>query len=245
MRTIILVIVVFSSPFNLNGQKIIKSAPYYSNNPKKQNETSVDVMHHNISINPVNIFLFQQIGVTYEYRPGKLGFGITPGYIYPNKKEYSNWFIAGPTNAGSLGWYSGWFVLPQVNLYLTRQKEPDEGGVLYLAAKFVYKHLYIDTTSVTVWHYDGNSYGKYRKMFDNVNIYGGFIDIGYRYFLGHFFFDLNFGLGSMWLNHNMTIYAEGYGTSPNYMQYLAPPVEEKYHQWAFTINFTLNLGAAF
>jgi len=245
MRTTILVVVTFFSSFCLNGQRIIKSAPYYSNNPKKQNEVSVDVMHHNISINPLNICLFQQIGVTYEYRPGKLGFGITPGYIYPNKKEYSNWFIAGPTNAGSLGWYSGWFVVPQVNLYLTRQKESDEGGVLYIAVKFVYKLMHIDTTSVTVWHNDGDGYGSYRKMFDNVNIYGGFLDVGFRYFLGHFFIDLNFGPGVMWLDHNMTIYAEGYGTSPYNMHYLTPPVEELYHQRSGAFNFTLNLGAAF
>jgi hypothetical protein len=243
MSTKILIIAILAAPSFLFGQTIIKSAPFYPtvNKPIE----NVEVMHHYISINPLNICLFQQIGVTYEYRPGKFGYGITPGYIYPNIQEYSNWFIAGPTNAGSLGWYSGWFVVPQVNLYLTRQKETDEGGVLYIAVKFVYKHMRIDTTSVTVWHYDGDSYGTYRKMFDNVNIYGGFLDLGYRYFLGHFFIDLNFGLGSMWLNHNMNIYAEGSGTSPNNMHYLTPPAVEKYHQWAFTVNFTLNLGAAF
>ena len=82
-------------------------------------------------------------------------------------------------------------------------------------------------------------------MSDNVNIYGGFLDIGYKYFLGHFFIDLNFGLGSLWLNHNMMIYAEGYGTSSTNMHYLTPPVEDNYHHWSFTVNFTINLGAAF
>jgi hypothetical protein len=105
--------------------------------------------------------------------------------------------------------------------------------------------MHIDTTSVTVWHNDGDGYGSYRKMFDNVNIYGGFLDVGFRYFLGHFFIDLNFGPGVMWLDHNMTIYAEGYGTSPYNMHYLTPPVEELYHQRSGAFNFTLNLGAAF
>ena len=229
----------------MKGQNTIKSAPFYPNDYKTYNEKNVDVMHHNISINPLNIFLFQQIGVTYEYRRGKLGFGITPGYIYPNKKEYSNWFIAGPTKYGSLGWFTGWFVVPQVNLYLTKQNSSDEGGVLYLALKFVYKHMQVDTTTVTVWKYYGDGYSLYRKMIDMVNIYGGFIDVGFKYFLGHFFFDLNLGAGPMWLNHDMIIYAETYGTSPNSLQYLKPPIEENYHQWKFTANFTLNLGVAF
>jgi len=79
--------------------------------------------HHYISVNPLNILFFQQVGITYEYKPGKLGFGITAGYIYPNKKEYSNWFIAGPVKYGSLGYYSGFFLVPQVNVYLSKPKK--------------------------------------------------------------------------------------------------------------------------
>jgi len=212
---------------------------------KPYKEIDVDVKHHNISINPLNIFLFQQIGLTYEYRLAKLGFGITPGYIYPNNQEYSNWFLVGPTKYGSLGWYSGWFVMPQVNLYLTKQVSSDEGGVLYLALKFVYKKMHIDTTAVTVWENEGDGYTIRRKMMDKVNVYGGFIDLGYRYFLNHFFFDLNAGVGPMCVDHNMIIYAEANGSSTNSMQYLKPSIEEKYHQWAFTANFALNLGIAF
>ena len=193
MKTVILIILILSAPLYLNGQKI-------------SDKIHADVLHHNLSVNPLNISLFQQIGITYEYRPGKLGFGITLGYIYPNKNEYSNWFIAGPTKYGSLGWYSGWFVIPQVNLYLTRQKDFDQGGVLYLALKFVYKHMQLDTTTVTAWENFGDGYHSFRKMTDKVNIYGGFIDAGYRYFLSHFFFDLNLGIGPTWLNHNMKIY---------------------------------------
>ncbi|MCX6304278.1 MAG: hypothetical protein NT040_04875 [Bacteroidetes bacterium] len=64
------------------------------------------IQKHHLSINPLNIVFFQQIGITYEYRPGIIGFAITPGYIYSNNKEYSNWFIAGPTNYGCLGGYA-------------------------------------------------------------------------------------------------------------------------------------------
>jgi len=246
MRTFVLVIIIFlSAPVYLNGQRTIQSAPFYPNSLDNHVETSVEGRRHNISINPLNIVLFQQIGVTYEYRPGRFGFGITPGYIYPNKQEYSNFFIAGPTNYGSLGWYSGWFVVPQVNLYLTRQKYSDEGGVLYLAAKIVYKNMHVDTNSVTVWEYHGDGYSYYRKMSDKVNMYGGFLDVGYRYFLDHFFFDLNFGPGILWLSHDMIVYTESYGTSSAPMHYLSPPLVTKYRQLTPAINFTLSLGVAF
>ncbi len=245
MRIKILVLVTLSFPFYLYGQRTIISAPFYPNDHKTFNEKNVAVMHHNISINPLNIFLFQQIGLTYEYRQGKLGFGITPGYIYPNKQEYSNWFIAGPVKYGSLGWYSGWFVIPQLNLYLTKQHDSDEAGVWYLALKIVYKNMQIDTTKVTIWENEGDGFTKRRKMMDKVNVYGGFIDMGYRYFLSHFFFDLNFGVGPMWVNHNMIVYAEANGMSYIPMHYLTPPEFEQYHHWGITVNFTLNIGAAF
>lgn len=73
------------------------------------------------------MIFFQQIGLTYEFKPGMMGFGITGGYIYPNKKTYSNYFMAGPTNYGSLGDYNGFFVIPQVNFYLIKPRNPDQG----------------------------------------------------------------------------------------------------------------------
>ena len=220
------------SPFHLVAQESFKVC-------------DADIMHHHISVNPLNILLFQQIGATYEYRLGRIGFGITPGYIYPNKKEYSNYFIAGPTNLGSLGWYTGWFVVPQVNLYLSRPHYDGEGSQWYFALKFVYKNMRIDTNTVTVWTNQGDGYNTRRKMDDRVNIYGFFMDGGYRYFLGHFFFDLNFGLGPMWVNHEQVIYGEASGGSYIHIQYINPPREESYHQKTITINFALNLGFAF
>jgi len=245
MKTIILILFIYVTPLVLNAQENIRNIQSFPNYKKGVSEMTVDILHHNISINPLNILLFQQIGVTYEYRPGKLGFSLTPGYIYANKAEYSNWFIAGPIKYGSLGWYSGWFIVPQVNLYLTKQNDSDEGGVFYFAAKFVYKFMSVDTSSMPMWRNDGDGYGLYRKMFDNVNIYGGFLDVGYRYFIGHFFIDVNFGPGIMWLNHDMTIYAEATGPTASYMHYIDPPKKEKYHEGSISINFTLNLGAAF
>ena len=80
---------------------------------------------------------------------------------------------------------------------------------------------------------------------DDVNIYGGFIDFGYRYYLSHFFFDFNVGPGLMWVNHNMIITAESYGMTPYPIHYINPPRPEEVHEKHITINFTLNLGVAF
>jgi hypothetical protein len=232
MRIALLFISLITFPWVLPGQK---------------NELQLDVRlpKNYISVNPLNIILFQQAGITYEYKPGVLGYEITTGYIYPNKKEYSNYFIAGPTNYGSLGYYSGFFVVPQVNVYLTKPNYSDEGGVVYLSLKMVYKYMHIDSTSSSAWFSEGDSYYLYRKMIDKVNIYGGFIDFGYRYFLSHFFIDLNFGVGSMWVNHKMIIAGEKLGTSPYPMIYINPLRREELHKNHVSINFTLNFGFAF
>ncbi|MCK9423463.1 MAG: hypothetical protein M0Q38_12785 [Bacteroidales bacterium] len=199
---------------------------------------------HYISVNPLNILLFQQAGVTYEYKPGVMGFGVTTGYIYPNNKTYSNYFIAGPTSYGSLGNYSGVFVVPQVNVYLTKPKNSKHGSLIYLSVKMVYKYMHIDSTGHTAWYHEGNGYYIYRKMIDKVNIYGGFVDFGYRYVLYHFFFDINLGLGTTWINHKMTIGGEHIGLSPDPIHYINPPRQEELHQNPVTINFTLNFGVA-
>lgn len=245
LATIILATIILVSPSYLNGQKSNESTSFYSKNQKKLKENTTDVKHHNISINPLNICLFQQIGITYEYRPGKLGFGITPGYIYANNKAYSNWFIVGPTNLGSLGYYSGFFIVPQINVYLTELHGIDAGGVIYISLKFVYRNMSIDSARSTVWKNYGDGYYLYRKMSDKVNVCGGFIDFGFRYFLNHFFIDLNLGPGLMWVNHDMIVYGEKNGSTPDPIHYYNPPKEEKLYTMRITLNFTLNLGFAF
>ena len=198
---------------------------------------------HYFSVNPLNIFLFQQIGITYEYKPGIMGYGITTGYIYPNKQAYSNYFIAGPTNYGSLGYYSGFFIVPHVNVFLIKPKNLKHAGLVYVSLKLVYKYMYIDSTTQSAWYNYGDGSLLYRKMIDKVNIYGGFVDFGYRYVLYHFFFDLNFGLGLMSVNHNMIIVGEG--GNPGLLNNINPPRLEGLHQNHVTTNFTLNFGVAF
>lgn len=232
MRVITILVFLISAPLLGLGQTGDK--PVASQFPK-----------HYISVNPLNILLFQQAGITYEYKPGRMGYGITTGYIYPNNKTYSNYFIAGPTSYGSLGDYSGFFVVPQVNVYLTKPKKQNHGGLVYLAVKVVYKYMHIDSTKSTAWENKGDGYYIYRKMNDKVNIYGGFIDFGYKLVLHHFFFDLNLGVGATLINHKMIISGEHFGLGREPMYYLNPPHQDEIHQNPVTVNFTLNFGVAF
>jgi hypothetical protein len=232
MKTGFLVILLFAVPVFVHGQNV-------------STEKAAHLPKHYISVNPLNMILFQQLGISYEFKPGLMGYGVTAGYIYANHKDYSNYFIAGPTNYASLGDYRGFFIVPQVNVYLRQPEDPTEGGLIYLSAKMVYKHMQIDSSYTTAWKNEGDSYYVYRKMNDNVNIYGVFLDFGYRYVLSHFFFDLNFGVGNMWVNHDMLISGEHTGYYSGTMRYYHPPKQDELHESHVTINFTLNLGAAF
>jgi len=199
---------------------------------------------HYISVNPLNMLLFQQIGVSYEFKPGRMGYGLTAGYIYPNKQEYSNYFLAGPTNYGSLGWYSGYFIVPQVNIYFNKPKNPKHTGLLYLAVKGVYKYMSVDSTQKLLWTSKTDDYyWKYRKQYDRVNLFGAFADFGFRYVLYHFFFEINCGPGVIYLHHHMLVAGESTGPLP--VRTINPPREETLNQFYGTVNFTINIGVAF
>ena len=162
---------------------------------------------HFISVNPLNMLAFQQAGISYEFKPGRMGYGLTTSYIYPNHLDYSNYFIAGPTDKGSLGDYSGFFVLPQVNLYFNNPKNSDHANLFFFMLKPVYKFMQIDSTEQTAWSHPDDYY-IYRKMNDNVNIYGGFVGFGYKWHIHHFFVNIELGLGILAVNHKMTISGE-------------------------------------
>jgi hypothetical protein len=80
-------------------------------------------------------------------------------------------------------------------------------------------------------------------MNDRVNVYGGFVDFGYKCYIYHFFFDLEFGLGFLEVDHDMVVSAEWIYS--NQKHYYHPPKEESTNESHFTINFTLTLGGAF
>jgi hypothetical protein len=196
-----------------------------------------------LSVNPLNIIFFQQVGITYERKINGIGIGITPGYIYPNNKEYSNWFLAGPITYGSLGYYSGYFVVPHMNIYLNKPKNVKQNGQIFISIKMVYKNIKIDSTKITVWENYGDGYASYRKMNDNVNIYGGFVDFGFRYIINRFYIESNLGMGFLWTNHDMLIV--GKGINPSKIESVNPPLHATKKKFAPTINFTLNIGIAF
>ena len=207
----------------------------------QQESGDIRFSRHYISVNPLNIFLFQQAGITYEYKPRMVGYGLTAGYIYPNHEEYSNYFIAGPTSAGSLGDYSGYFIVPQVNLYFNKPKNSGYANLIYIALKPVYKFMQIDSTQHTAWSHPDDYY-VYRKMNDKVNVYGGFVDFGYKCYIHHFFFSIEFGLGVLAVDHKMTVSSER--ISYHNEQYYHPPKEERSKESNFTVNFAITLGGA-
>ena len=192
------------------------------------------------------MLFIQQAGITYEFKPGMFGIGMTGGYIYPNRSEYSNYFLAGPTDYSSLGYYSGCFVEPQVNCYFFQKAKEGRTRLLYIALKGIYKYLTVDSTQKIAWYSQGGSSDgntTYRKMDDRMNVYGAFVDFGFRLTGPLFFFDLNIGPGIMHLQHDMVIYGEAYGQSQVY--YVNPPQQEVLEETHVTVNFSVNLGICF
>jgi hypothetical protein len=190
------------------------------------------------------MIFFQQIGITYEYKFGKIGIGISPGYIYANNKEYSNWFIAGPITYGSLGYYSGYYMIPHLNIYISKSKIKNSDIQKYVSLKMVYKNLKIDSTQTTVWEYFGDGNSSYRKMDDNVNIYGGFADFGFRYLKRRLFIESNFGVGLLYTRHDMVIYGKGVPYS-SHIDDVNPPMRSTKSEFWPTINFSINIGITF
>ena len=233
-------IIIFLAAFTLCSHDL---------NAQKSDTASKDhlpALH--ISVNPLNILFFQQAGITYEFKPGRFGFGITAGYIYPNNKEYSNWFIAGPVKYGSLGYYSGFFLVPQVNVYLSKPKKTSNTPLVYLSGKVVYKYMTIDSIHSYAWYTytSGDYYWTYRKQVDRVNIIGGFAIFGLKYVWKYFFFDINIGPGIMFVNHNLVIAGETYGLNHHSdISNVHPPRSETLNEIHGTIHFSLNLGIPF
>lgn len=197
-----------------------------------------------VSVNPVNMMFFQQIGITYEYQFEKFGLGVSPGYIYANNKEYSNWFIAGPVTYGSLGYYTGYYIIPHLTIRILRSKITNKDIQTFLSLKVVYRNLKIDSTQTTVWYNYGDGYAQHRKMDDNVDVYGGFVGFGFRYLINRFFIESNFGAGALRTRHDMVIYGKG-APYPSDIEPVNPPLNAVKVELNPTINFSVNIGFVF
>jgi len=233
MRTILISFLFVVSSSCLYGQK-------------KDSTYKHAVSKHYFSINPLNVLFIQQAGITYEFKPGMFGFGLTGGYIYPNRQEYSNYFIAGPTDYSSLGYYSGSFIEPQLNFYFIKKEREGKAKFLYIAIKAIYKYMTVDSSERIVWYTQGgssNGNSTNKKMDDKLNIYGAFIDFGFKLVGQFFFFDLNIGPGIIHLNHNMITYGVSYGQSPIF--YVNQPQQEVLVETHVTLNFAMNVGISF
>lgn len=230
MKKVIYIFLVFISPVIIYGQSSDTSEA--TSFPKQY-----------LSINPLNIALFQQVGVTYEYNPKNIGYEISAGFIYPNYQTYNNFFIAGPTGYGSLGDYSGFYVVPNVNVYLSKQKKNTGTGVSYISLQIVYKYMSIDSTRLTEW--EGGDSGYYYLMNDKCNIFGGFVGLGHKRVFKRFFTDVKVGFGCLSVNHNMMIAGISEYDCFHCIDHYCPHKPETTKELNPSIHFSFKIGLAY
>jgi hypothetical protein len=213
---------------------------------KSDSTTKNHLPYHYISINPLKFALFQQAGISYGYRPGKCGFEISAGYIYPSGFNLGRFFIARTANYGALEFYKGFFLDPQFNFYLSKPYDDENATLCYLSVKGVYKYMFMDSTHYYIWDHDtgGDDYWVYAKQIDRLNIIGGFIMFGVKHINNHFYFDFNIGPGMLALNHNLIVAGTGHYVHDD-ISNINPPRKETFNQFRFTMTMSLSFGVAF
>jgi hypothetical protein len=220
--------------------------PVYIFGQKSDSLPAKHFPRHYISINPINSALLDQVGIGYEYKPGILGFGLAAGYKYASQRNYSRFFIAASANRGAYEYYSGFYIIPQVNFYFYKPRRPDKGALLYFSLKGIYKYLQVDSTNYHIWdNSGGDSYYFYRKQLDKVNITGVFGNLGIKAVIRHFFFDINIGPGIIKRDHNMLVAGEGHDIYRTNMGNVNPPRKGHFSDHYFTVNISINVGADF
>jgi len=210
-----------------------------------QKTDSVSTKHfpkHYFSINPINSIALDQPGINYEYKQGILGIGLTAGYKYAGKRNYSRFFISGTTEYGSFEFYKGFFLIPQVNLYLSKPKNIDKATICYLNLRCIYKYMHIDSTN---WVNFGGTGDRplYRKQIDNVNLVAPYFLFGVKYISKHFFIDFNLGPGWVFIRQSMIVAGDA-EYHPDIWD--NTPVHNEFrsrNHFSFTLN--LNFGGAF
>jgi hypothetical protein len=235
MKKLFLFLFLTYSSLNLLGQQ--------------PDSTNKQLTQHFISFNPFNI-LVKQIGISYEYKPGRFGFGITPGYIYNigDDEGLLRFFIAGFAELGDYGVYKGYFINPQINYYL--KKNSPYQHQTYLSLKMVYKHMHLDSSKAYLWddQNGGNDYNIYRKQVDRLNIFGAFLLVGDKYIKKHYVRDFYCGIGFLLLFHHLIIDGEYMDTSGNDLSNtyqkstFNPPQKLLFEQLNPAITFGINFG---
>jgi hypothetical protein len=214
---------------------------------QRSDSTLKNLPRHYLSINPLNAALFQQVGLSYEFKPAHFGFAITAGYVYANKLNISRLFMAGTVNYGPFEYYQGLFVVPQFNFYFSKPIFGENTTLLYISLKGVYKYLFIDSTEYHIWNNtNGDYYDLYRKQVDRTHIYGGFAVFGMKRVFSHFFVDMNLGLGVLAQEHRLiTVGESNSGPRQDNLSNISPPREAVVKKQNFAINFSINLGGCF
>jgi|GEM_PF-1643661 len=207
---------------------------------------------HYIGINPLNVSLFQQAGITYEYKPGRFSFGLSAGYIYPNKLNFSRLFMIGTNRNGAYEYYSGCFFLPQINFYLNKPRDFNNGTFYYLSLKGVYKFLTCDSNKYYVWDHEHDWYNPdikfvYRKQIDKVHASGAFLVFGIKEIEKHFFIDINLGLGFIGRNSRSQVFGRGTNVDDWVINNTGQGLNytEKYSQMKIAVHFSAVIGGNF
>jgi hypothetical protein len=202
--------------------------------------------YHYFSINPLKCGLFQQAGISYGYRPGRFGFEVAAGYIYPSGFNAGRFFIARTSNYGALEFYKGFFLDPQFNFYLWKPKDAVKATICYLSVKGVYKYMFMDSTHYYIWDHEtgGDDYWLFAKQVDRLNIMGGFVMFGVKHIDKHFYVDFNIGPGMLALNHNLVVAGEGHDMRDD-ISNVRPPRRVTFNQYVFTMTMSLSFGVAF
>lgn len=199
---------------------------------------------HFISANPVNLLLCQQAGITYEFKPGWFGFGVSAGYMYANNWNASYYFIIGPIDYGALGYYSGMYVIPQLNFYFAKKVSGEKAWLFYASLRGVYRKMSVGSKNYIPWLNDYTGEVRdYQKMDDKVDIHAAFLNVGMKFVHRHFFLDMNGGYGLLDVYHDMTVY--GVSTHPGPGRLYTTPLHDTYYNWHMAVNFNFNVGVAF
>jgi hypothetical protein len=212
---------------------------------QQTDSTARDHFPHNfISLNPINISFIQQLGLTYEYRYKRIGFGLSGGYIYPSKFNIGRLFMARTVNFGPFEFYKGFFCNPQINIYLKNPERLKRNAIVYIAVKGIYKYMHVDSTKYYEWDYSrGDYYDIDMKLVDRCHIGGVFVDFGVKYENNGFFIDFNIGPGVLIQQHNA--YFAGREDGGGHSNYPLPLAKDSWTKVYPSINFSLNLGGAF
>jgi len=206
--------------------------------------SSYHLPKHYFSINPLNLYLAQQAGFTYEFKPGMFGFALGTGYMYRNNSTWSDYFIVGPVYKGQLGYYSGVYAIPQLNFYVKPKMFGQGAAMFYVALRGVYRYMSVDSIGYVPWSYDeGFETYKCYKMVDRVDIYGAFVNIGMKVLHRHFFFDVSFGYGLLSTYHDMFI--SSYEIRNHIGPVYNPPKHEEYFDRHQAFNINLSFGGVF